>query len=891
MRFLLFLVYFTQCTLLLAQKPPLEQTTAMNWPAISTANISNDGKYAIYIMGPLGEKATLVLQSTDGAIKRQLPGGSRAFFTEDSRHLIFSLESDTIAILDILSDELKFICQVADFQTPAKGDGHWFAYRLKSIAPAVNLLNLDTKEERRYSNVQSYRFSDNGKVLILQEQNQNLVSMNTIVWIDPENGKRTDIGRGYNIRNLGFNINSTALAILAQGETNARAQLTLRYYQPGMDSAEIVVDNNTRGMNGMALAQGLITFSAGNDKIFFYIEKQNALGRPKRGNNLAKVHVWNYEDMNFQFETSRRPCLAVFHLHSEDGVISLQKDHGDNGRKQLTDSYLEVEGDIMGQNEERFGCITDRPDIFVVSTVNGARTLVKERLLGPSPEFSPMGKYLIWFDEIQHQWITYNVTSRITKNITAKIPYPLFYVYHDQPGPAGPEGIAGWLDNDAGLLVYDQFDLWLVDPNGIKPPVNVTQGYGRRNNIQFKVLNFDREGQQPIHMTDTLIFSAFDLQAKNNGFLQFSLSGRFQPQALILMPQVCYFPWPHDDTDLSGIENGMYPLKAKNAGVYLVKRMSPTEYPNLYITRDFKQFRPLTNLAPQHEYNWYTTSIIHWTLPDKRSAEGILYKPENFDSKKKYPTIFYIYEGTSNALNVFIHPALSNGRMNIPWYVSNGYLVFVPNIYYKNGHPGQCAYDAVVSAARFLATKPWVDPDKMGLQGHSFGGFETNYIVSKTSLFAAAAPAAGTSNLISAYGRLQGIYRGQWFYEYGQGRIGATLWQRPEQYIENSAIFRADKVTTPLLILHDKEDGTVYFDQSSEWYSCLNRLGKKAWMLSYEGENHTIENQINQLDYSIRLSQFFDYYLKDAPPPSWMVKPMTAGESGLELDTSGMYPR
>lgn len=219
-------------------------------------------------------------------------------------------------------------------------------------------------------------------------------------------------------------------------------------------------------------------------------------------------------------------------------------------------------------------------------------------------------------------------------------------------------------------------------------------------------------------------------------------------------------------------------------------------------------------------------------------------------------------------MNLFIHPALSEGRLNIPWFVSNGYLVFVPDIYYRIGYPGKSACNSVVSAALYLSRKPWVDGHRMGLQGHSFGGSETNYIVSHSHLFVAAAPASGESNVTTNY-----VHNGiTWYYERRQGRMGATLWQRPDLYINNSPLFSADKVTAAVMIMHTKNDWVVPYSQGLQWYNALHRLGKKAWLLSYENASHSLRDPKDQLDYSIRLAQFFGYYLKGELPPKWMTQ-------------------
>jgi dipeptidyl aminopeptidase/acylaminoacyl peptidase len=216
--------------------------------------------------------------------------------------------------------------------------------------------------------------------------------------------------------------------------------------------------------------------------------------------------------------------------------------------------------------------------------------------------------------------------------------------------------------------------------------------------------------------------------------------------------------------------------------------------------------------------------------------------------------------------------------------VSNGYLVFDPNIYYKNGEPGESAYNSVVSAAKMLAKKPWVDSTKMALQGHSWAGYQIAYLVTRTKMFAAAHAGAPVANMTSAYGGIRwgtGLNR-QFQYEKTQSRIGATLWQRPDLYIKNSPLFRADKITTPLLIMHNDADGAVPWQQGIEFFTALRRLGKKVWMLEYNGEDHNLVERRNRKDLSVRLGQFFDHFLKGAPEPRWMSEGVPATLKGID---------
>ncbi|SFD20618.1 Prolyl oligopeptidase family protein [Chitinophaga sp. CF118] len=381
--------------------------------------------------------------------------------------------------------------------------------------------------------------------------------------------------------------------------------------------------------------------------------------------------------------------------------------------------------------------------------------------------------------------------------------------------------IAQWLPEDSALLIYDTYNIWQVDPSKKRPPVKLTNS---RTTISRMIF--------PGTIT------TFNTRNKYNN----------------AAPCLYYFPqYPLD---------AFKPVKAKDTLLYLLQRMSDKESPNLFITNDFKSYTSITRFEPEKSYNWIQATLVN---------KGILYKPENFDPQKKYPLIFHYYEKSSDRLYLFRKPDLSPGDLNIPWYVSNGYLVFIPDIQRPSGHPGKGAR-SVLRAAKHLRRYPWVDPAKLGLQGHSFGGYITNYLITHSTLFAAAQASAGPADFISGYGAIkkQTGNTMQYLYERGQNNIGATLWQQPDLYIKNSPVFRADKITTPLLILHNEEDNSVPVAQSIELFTALRRLQKPAWMLQYNGEGHILINEQHKLDFSQRQQQFFDHYLKGKPAPEWM---------------------
>jgi len=489
---------------------------------------------------------------------------------------------------------------------------------------------------------------------------------------------------------------------------------------------------------------------------------------------------------------------------------------------------------------------------------------------------------VLWYDMGRACYYTYCVADGKIQNISGRIPVPLFDEGSDDLPQHMPIGIAGWLDNDQAVLLYDKYDIWKVDPAGTKPPENLTHGYGREHGVILRYLSLKFDLIPAIPHDGQLLLTALDLSNKDNGIFRQGLGVQEKPDRLTMGPSVYYYsfyPWPSTTANVP-----MKPVKAKKAEMYVVERMSAKDFPNLYATSDFIHYSPMSNEQPQKLYNWLSTELVHWGLPDGRRGEGILYKPADFDPKKKYPVIFHFYEKDANGLNFFIDPDWSHGPINIPWFVSHGYLVFDPNIHYTIGAPGESMVNSVVSAARYLATRPFVDAGKMGLQGHSFGGYEVDYLVASTNFFAAGISVSGISDPVSFYGEIRPGFgeTSMQLYETGQNRMGTTPWKNPAAYLESSPILKANKVRTPLLLVNNVGDGNVPFMQGVEMFADLRRLGKPVWMLQYDGEGHTISNEENKRDFTIRMEQFFDHYLKGIPAPEWMTKGVPARLKGID---------
>lgn len=291
----------------------------------------------------------------------------------------------------------------------------------------------------------------------------------------------------------------------------------------------------------------------------------------------------------------------------------------------------------------------------------------------------------------------------------------------------------------------------------------------------------------------------------------------------------------------------------------------------------------ISDINPQQkEYLWGSVELISWIAADGKPIDGLLFKPENFDPKKKYPLISYFYERNSDLLHRYIAPAPSASTINIPLFVSRGYVIFVPDIRYQVGYPGKSAYDCVIPGIMKLIGEGYVDSSKIAIQGQSWGGYQVAYLVAHSHMFAAAGSGAPVSNMTSAYGGIRwesGMSR-MFQYEKTQSRIGGTLWEKPLLYLENSALFSAPDITTPLLIMANDADGAVPWYQGIELFTALRRLGKRAWMLTYNGEAHNLVQRKNRKDLSVRMLQFFDHYLMGQPAPVWMTKGIPAIEKG-----------
>ncbi|MFO0850521.1 MAG: prolyl oligopeptidase family serine peptidase [Gemmataceae bacterium] len=493
------------------------------------------------------------------------------------------------------------------------------------------------------------------------------------------------------------------------------------------------------------------------------------------------------------------------------------------------------------------------------------KPLLREQSSGVT--MTPKGKHAVWFDG--KHWHAQAVPDGKAVNLTAKLGVAFHNEEADTPTVKPPYGPAAWTTDDKVVLLSDRYDLWKVNLDG-SGAENLTKT-GRTLKTRFRPIRLaePEEGEEKgFDLSKPLLLTAENLETRDTGFFRLTPGGK--PSMLVM-----------------GARRYGSPTKAKRADTLLFTVSTFADYPDYYTAdRDFREVKRVTDINPKvRDFNWGTAELVQYRTADGLPLSGMLIKPEDFDPSKKYPMIVYIYERLSQGVHNFTLPRQGTS-INPTYYASNGYLVFMPDIAYTTGSPGQNALKCVLPAIQAVVDKGFVKEDAIGIQGHSWGGYQIAYMVTQTNRFKAAAAGAPVSNMVSAYSGIRwgsGMPR-QMQYEHGQSRIGGSLWQSPLRYIENSPVFMADRVTTPLLMLHNDQDDAVPWYQGIEYYLALRRLGKEVYLLNYNGEPHGLRKKANQRDYTVRMQQFFDHHLKGGPAPEWMAKGVPYTERDKEKE-------
>ena len=930
-----------------AQSPapkPITLEDYTKFKRITGAAISNDGKWMHYTVTPNEGDGTLFVKSLEGDKVYEIGRGQNPAFSEDGRwvgYFIAPPEAERrgrgragrggggqqpaqdgpgtetparpLEIIDLQTGVKTSYPSVGTFAFSP--DGEWLLMRPQaagaapatqggarggrggapnagssadSNTPAADLLmrRLATGEQRYLGKVGSYAFDDAGQQMAYTIRGQQRLGNGVYVMNLATGEMRTLDAATTDYDQLAWSTDGAHLAALRGEKPRGKAQRensVLTWHNvgsPQMQARTFDPAKVTSFPEGMVVSEFTAPrWSSDGKRLLVGLKEQDA-DKPESNDPQANVDVWHWKDddpqsvQTVQLQNARRATKAAI----LDVAVGAIRQIADEKLTNITPTEDLVWA--IGRDETPYaGQIAwggSKADIYRVNLTTGERTLIEPglmRMMGISPD----GKWALYLKG--GRVYSYEMATGRKTAIDGGRSFVNAEDDHDYERPV--YGIAGFT-TDGQALVYDRFDVWALPLAG-GPITNLTKGEGAKTSVRYRVTQLERTGgggrgggrggggaaQEPIDISKPLLLSAAGEWTKQSGYSELAPGGT--PSPLI---------WA--DKAIGA------PIAAKNANRIVFTQQTFNEYPNYWVAdKRFAAPRQVTDAYPAifKEFAWGTKKLIDYKNSKGQRLQATLTLPAGYEPGKKYPMLVYFYELMSGTHHNFSFPVYDD-RPHMSTYASNGYLVLQPDVRYEIGKPGTSALDCVTSAVKEVIRLGYADAARIGLQGHSWGGYQSSFIVTQTNLFAAVVTGAPPTNLVSFYNTL---YRSsgniqQGITEVGQVRMGkdVTPWSAHELYESQSPIHNAQKITTPFMILHGTADGSVDFGQGLEFYAAARRLGKPVILLSYPDEGHHLGRRENQKDFQIRMRQFFDHHLKGAPAPLWMTEGVPQLRKGLD---------
>jgi len=919
-----------------AQTKEMDHSVYDSWQRVASSTISSDGKIIGYETNPQVGDGTLTISCLADGRKLEIPRGGSLQISQDGKWAFCKIAApyadtrkakiakkpkdkmpkDTMAVVSLSDLRINKIKDFSSWKTTVDGAVHYAfeteipvkadtASKKKSGKETVLVVvNAASGRHDTLRNVGNCLFDKYGEHLavVFKKDKKDSLSKDEVALFRLSDMQKHTLSEGKKYySSLRFNRSGDNLLFLASTDSAktggkhcsvflaedklvGKGRKAIR----SISASEIIPQGYSEGLPaGMTVTEhSNPIFSVKNDRIFLGV----AAVEPQKDTTIidfeaARLDIWNWDThmlppaQNLMTDRIRRAtCRSVIHLDDPGRIIPICTD-------------IEEESSLACGGEADWALVYDDTpyviskgwdenrlvDVYKVDLKTGARELLFKANNG-RPGISPAGKYLTWYDDSVRCWFSWNVATREKVNLTGSLDGIFYNDEDDHPMPKPGIGGPNWMENDEAFLIPEKYDIWKIAPDGKKAEC-MTCGEGRRTNRQFRITGLvprDITGDEravgysiPISKKEAVYLTVFDRNTKENGFATMSA---------VKPGIITSFTAPKS---FAGIQH------AFKAPVILYQKGDFNNPMDLYVTRDyFASDERITDLSWQlKKYKWGNVQLVHWKAYDGTPLDGLLFTPEDLDPEKKYPMICYFYEKNSQTRFTFYNPVPSRSIINFPFYTSRGYVVFVPDIVYKDGHPGESAYNCICSGAEAMCGQfSYIDKSKMGIQGQSWGGYQVAYLATRTDMFAAAGAGAPVSNMISAYNGIRwgsGIARSMQ-YEKGQSRIGCSFWDEGgmELYVENSPVFHVQKCTTPVLIMANDRDGAVPWYQGIEFFLGLRRFSKPAWLLQYNNEQHNLVERRNCIDLSKRLQQFFDHYLKGDPMPAWMKDSIIATRKG-----------
>lgn len=917
------------------QKKPLDHSVYDNWKSIGSVQVSDNGKFSIYQVNAQEGDGSLVVLNLTNMHQKTFERGTSAKITPDGKFAAFSIKplfsqtkearikkskpeqmpKDTLVVYNLLTGEVKNFPHLKGYKV-GKWSNKYLAFQTTPPADTTKGKKPIKKDKDEGSElfvyhlnggmidtlkfVSDYDFSKGGDTLfyVARPNSKDSLHKAGLYMYSPEKRSSATLlltNLKQSVKLPIISEDNSRIVFFAKLDTtkkNKDKYVSLLEYKSDKEESKIIVDNNFASLPaGMLVSENRVPeFSKNNKRLFFGIAPiQVEKDTTNKDTEVAKLDIWHYAEpyvqpmqlKNIQREL-RKSYLSKIELDGEPAFVQIAKEEYENiivPAKMSSDKGIAITNYDYRLESQWDG--NPKRDILIIDIRTGESKVIAKGIYMSNNSFSPDGNFLVWYDNSDKNWYSLDINQEKIISLTKDLSVSFADEIHDSPSMASSYGNGGWIENDKGIFIYDRYDVWKFDPKGERAPENFTEGKGFAEKITFRIVNLDRDlrdfrtfrEEEPIVEKSLFLFTAFDNKNKENGYYSKDLTSR-KP----IIKRWNMEPFIFSSTS-----------RSKSGKELVFVKSNFTNSPDVWVSKDnFKTQSKVSNINPQQqEYNWGTVELVSWKSTNGLELEGLLYKPENFDPAKKYPMLVYFYERNSDLLYAYRAPAPSRSTINIPYFVSNEYLVFVPDIAYEIGHPGKSSIDCIVPGVKMLCENPWVDSENIAIQGQSWGGYQVAYMITQPEAFKWKAAGAGApvSNMTSAYGGIRwgtGMVR-QFQYEQTQSRIGKTPWEALDLYIENSPLFFADKVETPLLIMHNDADDAVPWYQGIEYFTALRRLGKPTWMLQYNDEVHNLAKRVNAKDLSVRLAQFFDHYLKGAPMPVWMKTGVPAKLKGIDF--------
>lgn len=883
------------------EKPALTEDNYDQWERLGAAVLSPNGAWMAVSVGRVSEEGELRIHSTRSDSVVIVPFGSRPMFSSDNRWVAYTIDRseeerevarerdqevyDKLGLLNLETGEQIVRDDFASFQF--SDDGRYLALRRykpkdkESNGVDVVVHDLLSDRDMSFGNVSDMVWQGEGTLLAMTTDADGQVGNGVTVY-DPSSGSIRSMDTDEaTYRQLSWRDNSSDLVVFKTSasevfEDTAHVALVWRDVAgDGGLSYELSSETNDAFPASMRIVEFRApSWSDDGQTLFVGIQERRPAPlecgdddteeAAQTGECLAKeeaagVEIWHTLDRDpvpqqrvRERQLRRANYLSAWNVESGD-FVQLGDDLTE--RTTMIDGGRHVIGGDETPYDEHAMFRQQFSDLYVIDVKTGAKSKIVDRIYGGATP-SPDGRYIIWFSG--EHWYAHDLDGGETTNITERVGTVFVDLDVTPTREQMPSfGIAGWMEDGRSVLLNDEWDLWRVRLDGLGGEA-IT--FGASESVRYRLASRDLDGDDDgIGSDEKIYYSVYSEWTKKSGFAAAEAGN--EPELLV---------W--EDKNFGGFSTPF--LKAEGADVFAFRMEGFDDSPDYFVAgRDLKDPRQVTNTNPfQDDYAWGRVELVDYANEWGRRLQGVLTYPANYDPSVSYPMIVYHYELLSQGMHQYQIPDPTRYYNQQIWS-QNGYFVFRPDIVYRDRRPGQSNAETLRPAvAAALAKAAAIDEEKIGLIGHSWGGYQTTYFVTQDDLFASAVAGAPLTNLMSMYLSFYWNSGGTdaKIFEISQGRMQVPWWEDWDSYEANSPLHHIQNMETPLLMMFGTNDGAVEYNQGVEFYNAARRLGKQMVMLSYDGENHGLAREPNQLDYQRRIMQWFGHYLKGEPAPDWI---------------------